>query len=177
MRIQQAQSVNASPSSFIPFMPWGLDDWDGTPGRHKWGNPVSLKSPTKLAANILRCCIKTRSALSPTWNACKRFSRTNITSSFRPHLEKKMVYSELIFQPAWRTPILQLRTTCGSARNSAGCKGKPPHMAPFHDSRKVVMGDIQEISGKPFCSTNGNEETCISEKASSRRALLRAAMG
>jgi len=50
-------------------------------------------------------------------------------------------------------------------------------MAPFHDSRKVVMGDIQEISGKPFCSTNGNKETCISEKASSRRVLLRAAMG
>src|SRR5216683_3028734 len=162
MRIQQAQPVNASASSFIPFMPWGLDDWDGTPGRRKWGNPVSPRSPTKPAANILRCCIKTRSALSPTWNACKRFSRTSITSSFRPHLERKMVCSELIFQPAWRTPILQLRTTCGSAQNSAACKGKPPHMDFFRNSRNA--------------ETDGRGEKCVPDEASSRRVLLGAAM-
>jgi carbonic anhydrase len=50
-------------------------------------------------------------------------------------------------------------------------------MASLHNTREAATSGAQETSSEPCCSKNSRVETCFLEKVSSRRVLLRAAMG
>src|SRR5882672_8545409 len=177
MQITQAQSARDMVSSFTPFMPQAPDGEAGTPGKHNLVNPASPKSRTKPAANITRWELRTRSALNPTWTACKAFSTTSTTSSSRPYQGRKMDSSGSIFQPTCRASKSHRLIASGSARNSHMSKGKPPRMATFHSSKEAATNDTREIPPNPSCPTHGSAETLASDKSSSRRRFLRTAIG